>query len=122
MKADVQTAELQAFVAVVSTASFSRAAEQLGMSQPTISLRVKNLEDRLGVRLLDRQNGVVPTVVGRGLYYRARKIVDGLKEFGVAASQARQLELGQLRFGFSTPHIAMTALKTFTERYPRMMI
>jgi DNA-binding transcriptional LysR family regulator len=122
LKADVQTAELRAFVAVVGTASFSRAAEQLGMSQPTISLRVKSLEDRLGIRLLDRQNGVVPTVVGRGIYYQARKIIEGLDEIGVAASRARQLEVGHLRLGFSTPHVAMAALKSFSDRYPSVTL
>jgi DNA-binding transcriptional LysR family regulator len=113
---------LRAFVAVVGTASFSRAAEQLGMSQPTISLRVKSLEDRLGIRLLDRQNGVVPTVVGRGIYYQARKIIEGLDEIGVAASRARQLEVGHLRLGFSTPHVAMAALKSFSDRYPSVTL
>jgi len=122
LKADVQTAELRAFVAVVDAASFSRAAEQLGLSQPTISLRLKNLEDRLGIRLLDRQNGIVPTAVGRGIYYQARKIIEGLDEIGVAADRARQLEVGHLRLGFSTPHVAMAALQSFTDRYPSVTL
>ena len=49
-----QFSELSAFVAVAEQRSFSKAALQLGISRPSISEMVRSLEERLGVRLLNR--------------------------------------------------------------------
>jgi DNA-binding transcriptional LysR family regulator len=46
--------DLLAFLAVARERSFTRAAAQLGISQPTLSQKVRDLEERLGVRLLNR--------------------------------------------------------------------
>src|SRR4051794_41394871 len=72
----METRQLAAFVAVVDRKSFSRAAEQLGLSQPAVSLQVAGLEKRVGIRLLDRSGrSVEPTEAGAILYPRAQRLL-----------------------------------------------
>ena len=56
----MDTRQLAAFCAVVERKSFSRAAEQLGLSQPAVSLQIAALEKRVGRRLIDRSGRHVP--------------------------------------------------------------
>jgi DNA-binding transcriptional LysR family regulator len=72
----MDTRQLAAFVAVVERKSFSRAAEQLGLTQPAVSLQIRSLEKRLGRQLLDRSGRrVEPTEAGRRLYRRAQRLL-----------------------------------------------
>lgn len=72
----MDTPQLDAFVAVVDIGSFTRAASRLNLSQPTITTRVKSLEQGLGVTLLERlPSGVRPTAAGRQLLPYAREII-----------------------------------------------
>lgn len=71
--------QLEYFVDVVDCESMNKAAEQLYISQPTLSRSIKALEDEMGKQLLERSNhGIVPTPVGKVFYYYARSI---LKQF-----------------------------------------
>ena len=66
---------IQLFIRVVETGSFSRAATQLGVTQPTATKAVAATEKRLGARLLHRSTrGVTPTEVG-ALYYERCKVI-----------------------------------------------
>ncbi|MDP4026420.1 LysR family transcriptional regulator [Methylobacterium sp. NEAU 140] len=68
---------VRAFVRVVDLGSFTRAAEALATSQAAISLRVKRLEDRLGIRLVDRTpRHVAPTPRGARFLPAARRLLD----------------------------------------------
>ena len=68
--------QLTSFVAVVDLKSFSLAAERLGITQPTISLQIKALENELGVCLLHRDGyAIIPTVEGSLLYNNSLKIL-----------------------------------------------
>src|ERR671915_1037284 len=72
----MDTRQLAAFVAVVERKSFSRAAEQLGLTQPAVSLQIRSLEKRFGRQLLDRSGRrVEPTEAGRRLYRRAQRLL-----------------------------------------------
>jgi DNA-binding transcriptional LysR family regulator len=72
----MDTRQLAAFCAVVERKSFSRAAEQLGLSQPAVSLQIAALEKRVGRRLLDRSGRrVEPTEAGALLYRRAQRML-----------------------------------------------
>ncbi|MFE7778871.1 LysR family transcriptional regulator [Streptomyces sp. NPDC057445] len=72
----MDTPQLDAFVAVVDIGSFTRAAARLNLSQPTVTTRVKSLEQGLGVTLLERlPSGVRPTAAGRHLLPYAREII-----------------------------------------------
>ena len=64
----MDTANLSAFLAVAEHASFSRAAEQLHLTQPAISKRIATLEQQLGARLFDRiGRHISMTEAGRAL-------------------------------------------------------
>jgi DNA-binding transcriptional LysR family regulator len=72
----VDTRQLAAFVAVVERGSFSIAADDLGVTQPAVSLAVRSLEKRLGARLLDRSGRqVAPTSAGRAVLIRAQRML-----------------------------------------------
>jgi DNA-binding transcriptional LysR family regulator len=72
----MDTRQLAAFVTVVERKSFSRAAEQLGLTQPAVSLQIRSLEKRFGLQLLDRSGRrVEPTEAGRRLYRRAQRLL-----------------------------------------------
>ncbi|MBA2965006.1 MULTISPECIES: LysR family transcriptional regulator [Ramlibacter] len=62
--------EIRLFVAVCEEQSFTAAAVREHATQSGVSQHIKNLEDRLGVRLLDRQEGVRPTPAGTAYYLR----------------------------------------------------
>ena len=64
-------AELKAFAAIIGHAGFARAADHLGLSASALSQTIRQLEARLGVRLLNRTTrSVAPTEVGTRLYDR----------------------------------------------------
>jgi DNA-binding transcriptional LysR family regulator len=72
----MDTRQLAAFCAVVERQSFSQAAEQLGVTQPAVSLQVRALEKRLGTQLLDRSGRrVEPTEAGMRLYRGAQRLL-----------------------------------------------
>lgn len=76
-------ARLRAFVAVVERGGFTRAAESLGVTQPTVSTLVAALERRVGTALLDRsRTGVQPTPAGGALLPNARRILATAEQAG----------------------------------------
>ena len=79
---------LSIFCRVVEAGSISRAAKELFVTQPAISLKIQELEDHYQVQLLDRTNrGVSPTEIGLYLYGEAQKVIAQL------ASIEREIEL-----------------------------
>jgi len=79
-------AELKAFVAIVDRASFARAADHLGLSASALSQIIRQLEGRLGVRLLNRTTrSVSPTETGKRLHERVSPM---LREMDDAVAQA----------------------------------
>src|SRR5215216_1714346 len=86
--------ELDSFVAVVEGGTFSAAARTLGLPVSTVSRQVSRLEERLGVRLLNRTTRqVTPTGPGHTYFERARRIV---ADSQLAEEEVRQLH-GQPR-------------------------
>ena len=72
----MDTKQLVAFCAVVERRSFSQAADQLGVTQPAVSLQIRSLEQRLGQQLLDRSGRrVEPTEAGMRLYRGAQRLL-----------------------------------------------
>src|SRR6185312_11695275 len=72
----MDTRQLAAFCEVVERASFSSAAERLGVTQPAVSLQVRALEKRLGTTLLDRGGRRInPTEAGLRLYRGAQRLL-----------------------------------------------
>src|ERR1700722_12486359 len=85
--------QLQCFDALVREGSFQAAADRLSRTHPTVATAIRNLEDRLGFKLLDR-SGYRVTLTERGRAFRARlqdflEQADGLQLF------SRQLAMGE---------------------------
>jgi DNA-binding transcriptional LysR family regulator len=122
----MDTRQLQAFCAVVEKKSFSQAAEQLGVTQPAVSLQVRSLEERVGQTLLDRSGRrVEPTEAGRRLYQSAQRML-ALEEqlMEEAAADDGQLA-GTLSIGASTgpgAHLVPLLLCEFQREHPELHV
>jgi len=114
--------DVLAFVRVVETGSFARAAERMGASKPALSRRVARLEDRLGARLLTRSaRGAQPTGVGQAYYERAAAILTDLEAAQEVVAQAVTQIAGPIRLSaplsFGIAHLA-PALADFALAHP----
>jgi DNA-binding transcriptional LysR family regulator len=100
----MDTRQLAAFCAVVERRSFSQAAEQLGVTQPAVSLQIRSLEKRLGLRLVDRSGRrVEPTEAGRRLYRSAQRLLALEEQLLAELGEEAEGELsGRLEIGAST--------------------
>ncbi|MCC7272254.1 MAG: LysR family transcriptional regulator [Alphaproteobacteria bacterium] len=102
--------QVTTFLAVVETRSFRQAAERLLVSPPAVSARVRELEDRLGVRLFHRTTrSVVPTAEGERLAAAAAQALGELHRAADALRDEAALRRG--RFAVATlPSVAATIL------------
>jgi DNA-binding transcriptional LysR family regulator len=100
----MDTKQLAAFCAVVERRSFSQAADQLGVTQPAVSLQIRSLEQRVGQRLLDRSGRrVEPTEAGLRLYRGAQRLLSLEQELLAGLDEEAEGELkGKLEIGAST--------------------
>lgn len=116
------TTDLRAFVAVAEQSSFSKAAEQLGLSPSSLSQIIRTLEERLGVRLLHRTTrSVALTEAGERLLRRVRPALDELDAALTDVGQFRDRPAGMvrvrcLRHAFRT--YVQPILAPFHEAYP----
>jgi DNA-binding transcriptional LysR family regulator len=102
--------DLLAFLAVVRERNFTRAATQLGVSQPALSRTIRDLEARLGVRLLTRTTrSVAPTEAGERLAQTVGPHFDGIDAGLAALSAMREKPAGSLRIT-SVEHASDTLL------------
>src|SRR3569832_1299032 len=98
----MNTTQLRAFLVVAQTGSFSRAAEELHLTQPAVSKRIAQLEAELDIRLLDRIGRQVSlTEAGRALLPRAQRFLDS--ETACAAVSQGELELAVITLPISPP-------------------
>jgi DNA-binding transcriptional LysR family regulator len=90
--------QLEIFVLVVETGSFTAAAKALSVSKAHVSKQVRALEDRLGARLLNRTTRKVATTdIGASFYERCRRILDELGDAESAVTDLQTTPRGTLR-------------------------
>ncbi len=95
---DVNLRQIRAFLAVVSAGSFTRAAELLSLSQPALTVRVRQLEDQVGVRLIDRGARVLElTREGRELYPVFQRIIRDFDAAIADVTEFTEAERGVVR-------------------------
>lgn len=114
--------QLEYLLAVVNSGSFSLAAEKCFVTQPSLSMQIKNLEEELGVILLDRsRKPVVLTQAGEVVVERAREVV---KTFSYVYEDVAMLKgnvSGQLRLGVIptiAPYLLPDLVQDFAQRCP----
>lgn len=93
--------QVRYFVGIAETLSFRRASKQLYVSQPSLSVQIKQLEEELGVSLLRRsKQGVEITRAGEIFLAAARQILLTIKQASAATQHAENGEAGTVRLGF----------------------
>src|SRR5215831_8341714 len=121
-----QFAELSAFVAVAEQKSFTKAAQQLGISTATLSQSIRSLEDKLRVRLLNRTTRSVNlTAVGERLLSRLRPVLDDYEKALESVNDFRDRPCGLLRLTVLPPaseFLLAPILARFLEQYPDIKI
>jgi DNA-binding transcriptional LysR family regulator len=116
--------DVLAFVRVVETGAFSRAAERMGMAKSIVSRRVARLEEQLGARLLTRSaQGAQPTDVGQAYFERAAKVLAELEAAEEVVAEATTQIAGPVRLSapltFGTLYLA-PALAEFAAAHPKV--
>lgn len=117
---------LRSFVAVAEDGSMQQAARSTGLSQPTLSRHIKQLEDELGITLFDRLAGKSHlTRSGQSLYAHARSIRDAVDEFGRLAKGERETKSGPVRMMMHCMigyHFAPSWIRELHEIHPEISI
>ena len=113
--------QLQVFEAVARLLSYTRAAEELFLSQPTVSMQIKKLETDIGLPLTE-QIGKKISLTGAGiaLYQTAQDILGTLRRFEMQIDDQKGLRTGQLRIAVVTTanYFAPRLIGMFIHKYP----
>src|ERR1700738_4537512 len=119
-------AELKAFAAIVERASFARAADHLGVTPSALSQSIRQLEARLGVRLLNRTTrSVAPTAAGSRLHERIAPMLLEMEAAVVEAVAATGRTAGTLRIntlGMAAKKIIAPRLGRFHRAHPDVVL
>ena len=113
--------QLQVFEAIVRLGSFTRAAEELHLTQPTVSIQIKKLSDALGLPLFEYVGRKAqPTEVGFLLYDTCREMLGALTNLEMKLAELHGLKRGRLRLAVITTaqYFAPSILGQFARRYP----
>src|SRR5215217_4028973 len=98
---EMELRHLRYFVAVAEELSFTKAAQKLCLAQPSLTRQVRNLEDEIGVRLLDRGNNRVSlTEEGRVFLFESKKLLAMCAESVLAVQRMNRGESSQLNIGY----------------------
>jgi len=118
--------DMTAFVRAVELGGFSPAARELGLTPSAVSKLVTRLEDRLGVRLLDRTTRrLALTPEGEAYFHRSQRILSDIAEAEDEVASFRGEPRGLLRVNVGTAfgmHQLVPALPEFLARHPEMRV
>ncbi|MFE0102081.1 LysR family transcriptional regulator [Streptomyces sp. NPDC059009] len=122
----MQFQQLLYFVAVAETRHFTRAAEQVHVSQPSLSQQVRALESELGAELFSRARGnIALTDAGEALLPLARRILADADTARIEVQELAQLRRGRIRLG-ATPSVCTgllpEVLRSFHDRHPGIQL
>ncbi len=113
---------MRAFASVAELGSFTRAADALGLSRAMVSTHVQRLEQRFGLRLLNRTTRkVAVTPAGSDYLEHCRRVFAELDAAEETLRQSKERPTGRLRVdvaGSFARHLLLPALPTFLARYP----
>ena len=117
---------LEVFLSVAKHLNYTRAGEEVNLSQPSVSVRIRQLEDELGVKLFEQLGKkVAVTEAGLALIPHARRVVTAIEDARHAIDELQGLERGSLRIGASTTpgmYLIPQVVARFKDRYPKIEI
>lgn len=116
--------QLQVFLCVYRHKSFTSASEELNLTQPSVSIHIKKLEEELGVKLFDKVGRkTIPTKEGTLLFGRAEEIIERIKDIkSDITSTSREIK-GIISIGATTipgSYVIPPLAAEFTKRYPEV--
>lgn len=115
----INQTHLRAFYRVALDGGFSKAAQNLNISQPTLSSQVAALEERYGVHLFDRRGRVIElTPSGIELFEICQRIFNAVTEAEDLLSGFSDMMHGDFRFYADSPIYAVRLIARFREKYP----
>lgn len=122
----VELAQLEAFLQVAQHRSFSRAAEALFLTQPSVTARIQSLEREIGERLFERTGrSVTLTDAGHAFMPHAQRALTAVQEGTDAIEAVRHGDIGSIRIGASdtiATYVLPGILKQFRETRPRVHV
>ena len=113
--------QLELFEAIARLGSFTRAAEELFLTQPTVSMQIKKLSDTVGMPLFEQVGKkIYLTDIGHELHRTCLGISEHLANFEMIAADMKGLKTGKLRLAVVTTakYFAPRLLGTFCQQYP----
>jgi DNA-binding transcriptional LysR family regulator len=112
---------LEYFLAVCEELHFTKAAEKLGISQPTLSQQIRLLEHRVGSPLFQRiGKKIYVTEAGEILYKHSRNMFHELEQAQAAINEIQGMQRGRLRIGCSGNHLLTETIMAFHALYPKI--
>lgn len=116
---------IKTFHTIVQSGSFYKAAEILNYSQPTISMRIKQLEQDVGAQLFERGKKLKLTRAGRLFHERAGQLLAQYEVLDHTLADIRQGQAGLIHIGISEPTASLifpAVLRGFLDDYPDMSV
>lgn len=117
--------QLQVFEKVASHLNYSRAAEELYLSQPAVSMQIKQLEENIGLPLFEQMGKkIFLTEAGRELFHYSRSITQQLAEMKTVFDEMKGLELGRLTLSVVNTANSFTPrlLAKFCRQHPKISV
>ncbi len=116
--------QLEYLLAVANCGNFSAAAEKCFVTQPSLSMQIKSLEEELGVVLLDRtRKPVIPTEAGEVVLEQARRTIMAFQNIKESVAELKGEITGKLRLGVIptiSPYLLHKFIPTFVKNFPKV--
>jgi DNA-binding transcriptional LysR family regulator len=120
----MEVRDLQVFISVAKHLNYTRAGEEVHLSQPSVSVRIKQLESELGIKLFEQLGKKVAlTEAGQLLVPYANRVISAVEDARHAIEELQGLDRGSLRIGASTTpgmYIIPRTIARFKEFHPRI--
>lgn len=118
--------QLRYFAALADAGHYRKAAERVGISQPSLSLQISNLEAALDLRLVERgRAGAVLTPEGREVLARARRILEDVTGLAEISAQMKTGLAGTIRLGSSPtlgPYLLPNVVRRLHDQFPALRL
>lgn len=118
--------KIKTFYTIAQVKNFTKAAEELNLTQPAVSSQINSLEEKYGIKLFERiGKKIYLTKAGEVLLPYAEKIIATFEEAKLAIAKVKDPSYGKLNFGasmISGIHIVPKLLKKFQENHPKIEI
>ena len=126
MRGYMEVRSLEVFLSVAKHLNFTRAGEEVNLSQPSVSVRIRQLESELGVKLFEQVGKRVGlTEAGSLLIPHAHRVIAAIHDAKQTIDELQGLERGSLRIGASTTpgmYLIPKTIAKFKARYPKIEI